>query len=95
VTAGYISLAQFPNEAGLERLGGSLWGATANSGTPLVGVPGTNGLGTTIGGELESSNVNLAGEMTNMITAERGYQANSRVITTADTMLEAAVSMVH
>jgi flagellar hook protein FlgE len=95
VTAGYISLAQFPNEAGLERLGGSLWAATANSGTPLVGVPGTNGLGTTIGGELESSNVNLAGEMTNMITAERGYQANSRVITTADTMLEAAVSMVH
>jgi flagellar hook protein FlgE len=95
VTAGYISLAQFPNEAGLERLGASLWGATANSGKPLVGVPGANGLGTTIGGELEMSNVNLAGEMTAMITAERGYQANSRVITTADEMLQSAVSMVH
>lgn len=95
VTAGYLSLASFANEAGLERLGGSLWGATANSGTPLVGVPSTEGFGTTIGGELEMSNVNLAGEMTAMITAERGYQANSRVITTADEMLQSAVSMVQ
>lgn len=95
VTAGYVSLAAFPNEAGLERLGGSLWGASANSGTPLVGVPGTEGYGTTIGGELEMSNVNLAGEMTAMITAERGYQANSRVITVADEMLSSAVSMVQ
>jgi flagellar hook protein FlgE len=95
VTAGYISLASFANEAGLERLGGSLWGATANSGTPLVGTPSGEGFGTTIGGELEMSNVNLAGEMTAMITAERGYQANSRVITTADEMLQSAVSMVQ
>jgi len=95
VTAGYITLAQFPNEAGLERLGGSLWGATANSGKPVIGVPGENGLGSTIGGELEMSNVNLAGEMAAMITAERGYQSNSRVITTADEMLQSAVSMVQ
>jgi flagellar hook protein FlgE len=95
VTAGYLSLATFPNEAGLERLGGALWGATANSGTPLVGTPSTGGFGSTIGGELEMSNVNLAGEMTAMITAERGYQANSRVITTADEMLQSAVSMVQ
>jgi flagellar hook protein FlgE len=95
VTAGYISLAQFPNETGLERLGGSLWAATANSGKPIVGIPGENGFGTTIGGELEASNVNLAGEMTSMITAERGYQANSRVITTANEMLQAAVTMVQ
>jgi flagellar hook protein FlgE len=95
VTAGYISLAQFPNEAGLERLGSSTWGATPNSGKPEVGVPGSNGFGTTIGGELEQSNVNLAGEMTAMIGAERGYQANSRVITIADEMLQSAVSMVQ
>jgi flagellar hook protein FlgE len=95
VTAGYISLAEFPNEAGLERLGGSLWGQTPNSGAPLVGIPGTKGFGATIGGELEQSNVNLAGEMAAMITAQRGYQANSRVITVADEMLQSAVTMVQ
>lgn len=93
VTAGYISLATFANEAGLERLGGSLWAQTANSGAPIVGTPDTSGFGSTIGGELEQSNVDLATEMTNMITAERGYQANSRVISTADEMLGTLVTM--
>ncbi len=93
VTAGYLSLATFANEGGLERVGGSLWAQTANSGAPIVGTPATPGFGLTIGGELEMSNVDLATEMTKMITAERGYQANSRVITTADTMLETLVSM--
>lgn len=95
VTAGYLTLAQFPNQSGLERLGGSLWAQTANSGTPLVGTPNTGGFGQTIGGELEMSNVDLATEMTQMITAERGYQANSRVITTANEMLQTVVSMVQ
>jgi flagellar hook protein FlgE len=93
VTAGYISLATFPNDSGLERLGGSLWGATSNSGAAKVGLPGVNGMGTTISGELEMSNVDMATEFTNMITAERGYQANSRVITTADQMLQTLVQM--
>jgi len=95
VTAGYISLATFPNPTGLERLGGSLWGQTTNSGTPIVGTPGSPGFGTTIGGVLEMSNVDMATEMTNMITAERGFQANSRTITTADEMLGTLVSMVQ
>ncbi len=95
VTAGYLSLATFPNESGLERLGGSLWARTANSGAPLVSTPDTPGFGSTIGGELEMSNVDLATEMTNMITAERGYQANSRVITTADEMLSTLVTMIQ
>jgi flagellar hook protein FlgE len=95
VTAGYVSLATFPNESGLERLGGSLWARTANSGAPIVGTPDTPGFGSTIGGELEMSNVDLATEMTNMITAERGYQANSRTITTADEMLGTLVSMIQ
>jgi flagellar hook protein FlgE len=95
VTAGYVSLATFPNEAGLERLGGSLWGATANSGAPIVGTPDTSGFGSTIGGELEMSNVDLASEMTNMITAERGFQANSRVISTANEMLGTLVTMIQ
>ncbi|HEX5225009.1 MAG TPA: flagellar hook-basal body complex protein [Solirubrobacteraceae bacterium] len=93
VTAGYITLATFSNEAGLERVGGSLWASTPNSGNELVGTPATTGFGSTIGGVLEQSNVDMATEMTNMITAERGYQANSRVITTADEMLESLVSM--
>jgi flagellar hook protein FlgE len=93
VTAGYLSLATFANEAGLERLGGSQWARTANSGAPLVGTPGSPGFGSTIGGELEMSNVDLATEMTDMITAERGYQANSRVITVADEMLGTLVQI--
>ncbi len=93
VTAGYISLATFANETGLERVGGSLWAQTANSGTPIVGTPGSIGFGTTIGGVLEMSNVDLATEMTSMITAERGFQANSRTITVADQMLQTLVSM--
>jgi flagellar hook protein FlgE len=93
VTAGFLSIATFANESGLERLGGSIWGLTANSGTPIVGTPDTSGFGSTIGGELEQSNVDLATEMTNMITAERGYQANSRVISTADEMLGTLVQI--
>jgi flagellar hook protein FlgE len=93
VTAGYVSLASFPNESGLERLGGSLWGATSNSGAANVGTPGVTGFGSTISGELEMSNVDMATEFTSMITAERGYQANSRVITTADQMLQTLVQM--
>jgi flagellar hook protein FlgE len=95
VTAGYLSLAQFPNQNGLERLGGSLWGQTSNSGAPMVGTPDTGAFGQTVGGELEMSNVDLATEMTNMITAERGYQANSKVITSANEMLQTVVTMVQ
>jgi flagellar hook protein FlgE len=93
VTAGYISLASFPNESGLQRQGGSLWQQTSNSGAPNVGTPGVNGMGITISGELEMSNVDMATEFTNMIEAERGYEANSRVITTADQMLQTLVNM--
>jgi flagellar hook protein FlgE len=70
-----------------------MWAASANSGPPIVGTPASAGFGATIAGELEMSNVDLATEMTTMITAERGYQANSRVITTADQMLQTLVTM--
>jgi flagellar hook protein FlgE len=93
VTAGYLTLATFPNEAGLTRDGGSLWSTSQNSGTATIGTPGTGGFGSTIAGSLEMSNVDMATEFTNMITAERGYQANSRVITTADDMLQTIVTM--
>lgn len=93
VTAGYISLATFPNQAGLEREGGTMWMTTANSGVATVGTPNTAGFGQTIAGTLEMSNVDMATEFTNMIQAQRGYQANSRVITTADQMLQTLVQM--
>ncbi len=93
VTAGYISLATFPNQAGLQRDGGSLWSATAASGVETAGQPGTAGYGQTISGELEQSNVDMGTEFTNMIEAERGYQANASTITTADQMMQTAVNM--
>jgi flagellar hook protein FlgE len=93
VTAGYISLAQFPNEAGLQRDGGSLWSATTASGAVTIGQPGVGNYGQTISGELEQSNVDMGKEFTNMIEAERGYQANASTITTADRMMQTAVQM--
>ena len=93
VTAGYISLATFPNQAGLQRDGGSLWSTTAASGVETAGQPGTGTYGKTISGELEQSNVDMGTEFTNMIEAERGYQANASTITTADQMMQTAVQM--
>jgi flagellar hook protein FlgE len=93
VTAGYISLASFPNKAGLQRDGGSLWSQSASSGAAVVGTPNTGGFGQTIGGNLEMSNVDMATEFTNMIEAQRGYQANASAISTADQMLQTVVQM--
>jgi flagellar hook protein FlgE len=93
VTAGYISLATFPNQAGLQRDGGSLWSANVASGAESAGQPGTGTFGQTISGELEQSNVDMGTEFTNMIEAERGYQANASTITTADQMMQTVVQM--
>ena len=93
VTAGYISLTTFPNEAGLQRDGGSMWSATSASGAAQTGQPGIGNFGQTISGELEQSNVDMGTEFTNMIEAERGYQANASTITTADQMMQTAVQM--
>jgi flagellar hook protein FlgE len=92
-TAGYVSLASFPNQSGLERDGGALWSATLPSGAEIVGQPGTGTYGATISGRLEQSNVDMGAEFTNMIEAERGYQANAGTITTADRMMQTAVQM--
>jgi len=90
---GAISLAKFPNDAGLERVSSNRWRESPNSGAPAPGVPGTSGLGTLIPGAVEMSNVDLAQEFTGMITAQRGFQANSRIISTADEMLQELVNM--
>jgi flagellar hook protein FlgE len=96
VITGYISLSKFPNEAGLERLTGNRWRAGANAGTETVGTPGQGGVfGTTSAGAVEMSNVDLAAEFTNLITAQRGFQANSRVISASDEMLQDMVNIVR
>ena len=92
VVAGYISLANFANEAGLQRVAGNRWIESVASGAPAVNTPG-NGLGTTVSGTLEMSNVELAAEFTEMISAQRGFQANSRAISVADEMLQELVNL--
>jgi flagellar hook protein FlgE len=92
-TAGYLAVSRFANQSGLQRAGGSTWTATANSGAPQAGTPGADGNGTVMAGALEMSNVDLASEFTTMISAQRGFQANSRVISTADEMLQDVVNM--
>jgi flagellar hook protein FlgE len=90
-----ITMANFPNAQGLERVSGNKFGASNNSGSEVAGTAGTNGLGTITPGSVEMSNVDLAQEFTNMITAQRGFQANSRIISTADEMLQELVNLKH
>ncbi len=90
---GQIMLAKFSNPAGLEKMGNNFFRNTRNSGEPQIGIPGTVGLGALSPGNLEMSNVDLSMEFTEMITTQRGFQANSRVITTSDEMLQELVNM--
>ncbi|MFC3689502.1 flagellar hook-basal body complex protein [Aquipuribacter hungaricus] len=89
---GQLAMATFANPAGLEKAGGSMYRPSVNTGEPQVGVPG-DGRGTLSGGMLEMSNVDLAQEFTNLIIAQRGFQANSRVITASDEILQDLVNM--
>jgi flagellar basal-body rod protein FlgG len=86
VTVGQLTLANFANDAGLQPLGNSLYQETAASGAPVVGVPGDPGFGTVSQAYLESSNVDPVKEITNLISAQRAYEMNSKVITAADQM---------
>jgi flagellar hook protein FlgE len=88
-----ITLATFSNSSGLERVGSNQWAASPNSGVKTQSTPGVAGLGITSAGAIEMSNVDLSQTFTNMITAQRGFQANSRVISTADSMLEELVNL--
>jgi len=84
---GNIQTADFINPAGLQATGNNLFLETAASGAPQVGTPGLNGLGTVQQSTLENSNVSVVEEMVNMITTQRAYEMNSKVISTADQML--------
>jgi flagellar hook protein FlgE len=88
-----VALASFNNPGGLEKYGESLYVKSNNSGEPQVGTSGTGGRGKFSPGTLEMSNVDLATEFSNMIVTQRGFQANSKVITTTDTMLEELVNL--
>jgi len=87
-TVGQFELTRFPNEGGLTATGDNLLIETASSGSPQSGVPGSTGYGTIQQGFLETANVNAVEEMTSLITAQRAYEMNSKVITAADEMLQ-------
>ena len=87
VSVGQLALAQFNNPKGLVKMGSNRYGESQAAGIPNVGVAGTGGRGTLIGSALEQSNVDIAQEFTQMILAQRGYQANSKTITVSDELL--------
>jgi flagellar hook protein FlgE len=84
---GQVALASFNNLAGLKKEGGNIFTQTTDSGAPVTGAPGTNGLGSIAPNSLEQSNVDLGNEFVKLITTQRGFQANSKIITTTDEML--------
>lgn len=88
-----LAVANFANPEGLEKVGDTSFRASTNSGLVQMGTPGTGRRGDLIGGSLEMSNVDLAQEFTNLIIAQRGFQATSRVITTSDQVLEELVNI--
>jgi flagellar basal-body rod protein FlgG len=90
---GTVQLANFVNPTGLQSAGENLYLETASSGAPAANVPGTNGLGVLNQGFVETSNVNVAEELVNMIQAQRAYEINSKAITTSDQMLQRLVQM--
>lgn len=93
-TVGQIAIATFNSQEGLSRLGDNLYGETVASGQPSIGAAGTGGRGEVIGGVLEQSNVDIATEFTDLIVAQRGFQANSRVITTINQTLQDVIQII-
>lgn len=91
-TISNIALARFSNAEGLNKAGGNLFQRSANSGDPQFGIGG-GAYGTVVSGKLEMSNVDLSEEFTEMIVAQRGFQANSRIITTSDEILQELVNL--
>ncbi len=91
--AGQLQLVGFINPAGLKAIGGNVFMPTAGSGLPQQALPGQNGLGSINQGQLEMSNVNIVDEMVNMITTQRAYETNSKVIQASDQMLQSINTM--
>jgi len=92
-TLGQLQLAAFPNDAGLAAQGDNMYLQTAASGQPVTGNPASTGYGTVMQGFIETSNVNVVTEITNLITAQRAYEMNSRVISSSDDMLSTLTNL--
>jgi flagellar hook protein FlgE len=92
-TLGQIALANFNNTQGLRQLGDTSWSESFDSGQPLVGTAGSGSLGLIESGALEGSNVDLTEQLVGMITAQRNFQANAQVITTADTVTQTIINI--
>jgi flagellar basal-body rod protein FlgG len=91
---GSLQLADFVNPAGLQPIGENMMIETAASGSPQTGTPGVSGLGTTLQGSLETSNVNVVEELVNMIETQRAYEMNSKAVQSADEMLRFIVNNI-
>ncbi len=91
--AGQIALVNFRNEEGLTPAGDNAWTASVESGPELVGEPGTGVFGGVVSGAVETSNVDMARELVDMIVAQRAYQANSQTIKTQDELLQTAINL--
>jgi flagellar basal-body rod protein FlgG len=94
VQVGTINLTRFQNPAGLSRVGDTTFVASASSGPPVTGAPGTNGLGTLNQGFLEQSNVDLTSELINLVIAQRTFEFNARAITVANETLAATTALI-
>jgi flagellar basal-body rod protein FlgG len=90
---GQLELARFPNDSGLQAIGDNLFTESPASGAVLTGLPGSPGFGTLQQGFLETSNVNAVQEITDLITAQRAYEMNSKIISAADEMLQISSQM--
>ena len=95
VVVGQVAMANIRNPESLIAVGNNNYQASALTASPAVGVANTGGRGDIQGGSIESSTVDIAKEFTNLIVLQRGYQANSRVITTADTLSQETINLIH
>ncbi len=92
-TMGQVTLSNFANESGLRQVGTTSWSETSASGEPATGAPGSASLGKVQSGALEGSNVDITNELVSMITAQRSFQANAKVISTGDTLTQTVINI--
>ena len=93
LTLAQVAMANFSNPNGLHQLGDTTWSESFDSGAALVGAPGSGTLGLVQSGALEGSNVDITEQLVNMITAQRNFQANAQVISTADTITQTIINI--
>ena len=92
---GQLAVAKFQSDTGLGQAGQNLWTATTDSGQAAYGQAGTGGRGALVSGSLESSNVDIATQFTDLIAHQTGFQADSKTITTADQMLDTVIQLIQ